>query len=82
MARIAIVGGGFRGIAAAYFLQRDGHAVTLIEAAPVLGGVLHGLEWNGFHLDKGCHLFSNRDRSLTRAMLEIMDGQVLPVEFR
>jgi len=82
MARVAVVGGGIRGIGAAYFLRRDGHEVTVIEAAPFLGGILRGTAWNGFHLDKGCHLFSNRDLSLTEAILEIMDNQVLPVDFR
>ena len=39
-------------------------------------------EWNGFYLDLGCHLFSNDDDALTRVLLEIMQNQVIPVEFR
>ena len=38
--RIAVVGGGPAGLTCAYFLRRLGHAVTLIEAMPKLGGML------------------------------------------
>ncbi|MEX2199385.1 MAG: FAD-dependent oxidoreductase [Burkholderiales bacterium] len=42
--RIAIVGGGPSGLAAAYFLRRRGHAVTMFEAQDELGGLLrHGI---------------------------------------
>jgi 2-oxoacid:acceptor oxidoreductase gamma subunit (pyruvate/2-ketoisovalerate family) len=40
--RIAVVGGGPAGLSAAYQLALAGHAVTLHEAAPALGGVLRG----------------------------------------
>jgi len=39
-ARIAIVGGGPSGLSAAYHLRRRGHAVTLIESRPELGGLM------------------------------------------
>ncbi len=38
--RLAVVGSGPAGMAAAYFGRRLGFAVTLIEARPVLGGIL------------------------------------------
>jgi len=42
--RVAVVGGGPSGLAAAYFLRRRGHAVTLFEAQETLGGLLrHGI---------------------------------------
>jgi NADPH-dependent glutamate synthase beta subunit-like oxidoreductase/Pyruvate/2-oxoacid:ferredoxin oxidoreductase delta subunit len=42
--RVAIVGGGPSGLAAAYFLRRRGHAVTMFEAQDELGGLLrHGI---------------------------------------
>ena len=38
--RIAVIGGGPAGLTAAYFLRRDGHAVTLFEAHDHLGGMM------------------------------------------
>ena len=38
--KIAVVGGGPGGLAAAYFLRRDGHAVTIFEAYNALGGMM------------------------------------------
>jgi formate dehydrogenase (NADP+) beta subunit len=37
---IAVIGGGPAGLSAAYFLRRLGHAVTIYEAQPALGGML------------------------------------------
>ena len=38
--RVAVIGGGPTGLAAAYYLARAGHAVTIIEAGEQLGGRL------------------------------------------
>jgi len=38
--KVAIIGGGPAGLAAAYFLRKKGHSVTIFEALPYLGGVM------------------------------------------
>ncbi len=38
--KVAIIGGGPAGLAAAYFLAKKGHRVTIFEALPYLGGVM------------------------------------------
>ncbi|MBP3893926.1 MAG: FAD-dependent oxidoreductase [Atopobiaceae bacterium] len=38
--RVAIIGGGPAGLTAAYFLRRYGHAVTIYDKQPKLGGML------------------------------------------
>ena len=56
---VVIVGGGIAGLASALILSDWGQKVTLIESAPVLGGMLRSRprgEWGDF--DFGTHLFS------------------------
>ena len=38
--RVAVIGGGPGGLSAAYFLRSQGHAVTVYEAMPLMGGML------------------------------------------
>ncbi|MDX2289464.1 MAG: NAD(P)-binding protein [Hyphomicrobiaceae bacterium] len=38
--KVAVIGGGPAGLAAAYFLRRMGHAVSIIEMHPHLGGMM------------------------------------------
>ena len=51
MARVVVVGGGFGGLASAARLAKQGHDVTLLEAAPALGGALRPVERDGFTWD-------------------------------
>ncbi len=44
MKRVSIIGGGFSGLTAAYFLARDGVPVTLIEKDDRLGGMVDTLD--------------------------------------
>lgn len=53
MARVAVVGGGFGGMAAAARLARLGHEVTLLERSDALGGALASVERDGFAWDAG-----------------------------
>ncbi|HSD61435.1 MAG TPA: hydroxysqualene dehydroxylase HpnE, partial [Burkholderiales bacterium] len=53
---VAIIGGGFAGLAAAVELASRGVAVTLLEAAKQLGGRARRVEYRGVTLDNGCHI--------------------------
>lgn len=77
-----VEGGGFRGIAAAHLLARAGHEVILHERAPFLGGVLYSETWDGFVLDKGCHLFDSSNAEIAGFVHEVLDGNVAPVDVR
>ncbi len=60
--RIAILGGGFTGLTAAYELQKKGHSVTLYEKERMLGGLAAGFRVEGWDwtLERAYHhVFSN-----------------------
>ncbi len=54
--RVAIVGGGWAGLAAAVTLAERGIPFTLFEAATQLGGRARRVEVNGLALDNGQHI--------------------------
>lgn len=54
--RVAVIGGGWAGLAAAVEATRRGHAVTLFEMAPQLGGRSRSVEIDGLWLDNGQHI--------------------------
>ena len=56
MRPVAIVGGGWAGLACAMELTEAGLPVTLYEAARQLGGRARRVDWNGIPLDNGQHL--------------------------
>ena len=53
MKSVAIIGGGITGLTAAFYLQRRGVPVTLFEASPRTGGVIHSLRKDGFLAESG-----------------------------
>ena len=54
--RIAVIGGGWAGCAAAVELARCGHRVSLFESARTLGGRARGVTLDGKRLDNGQHI--------------------------
>lgn len=53
MSHVVVVGGGFGGMAAALRARAKGHAVTLIDRCPRLGGRAQVFECSGFKHDAG-----------------------------
>ena len=54
--KLAVVGGGWAGLAAAVRATQAGHAVTLLEMAGQLGGRARGVDVEGLALDNGQHI--------------------------
>jgi len=73
--RIAIVGGGWAGLAAAIELCQHGHAVSVYESAPQLGGRARSIEWKGKTLDNGQHLMIGAYQQML-SLLETMQVDI------
>lgn len=56
-ARVAILGGGVAGIAAALRCAQAGASVTLLEVRPRLGGAAYSVQREGLTIDNGQHVF-------------------------
>ena len=69
--RVVIVGGGLSGLAAAYDLARAGQHVTLLESAPVLGGLASSLQLNGETVEHFYHFICRSDRYLVDLVNEL-----------
>ena len=86
--RVAVIGGGWAGLAAAVELTDAGIATTLFEAGRVFGGRARGVELDGRRLDNGQHILlgayretlvlmrrvgADPDQLLTRYPLQVVD---------
>jgi squalene-associated FAD-dependent desaturase len=60
--RVAVVGGGWAGLAAAVTLAQSGRSVTVFEQARTLGGRARRVERDGLALDNGQHVLAGAYR--------------------
>jgi len=78
--KIAIIGAGFGGMAAAYDLTRAGHQVTIFEAADFVGGLASGFKeptWD-WSVEKFYHHWFASDRHMLGLIRELgWEDQVL-----
>lgn len=71
--RIAIIGGGFTGLAAAYELSKAGHSVTLFEKEKHLGGLAYGFkepQWR-WHIEAAYHHLFTNDHHIINLVREL-----------
>jgi len=69
--RVAVIGAGYAGLAAAVELVRAGTPVTLFEANRVAGGRARRVEYRGTMLDNGQHLLLGAYRETLALMREL-----------
>jgi squalene-associated FAD-dependent desaturase len=69
--KVAIVGGGLAGLAAATELSSHGVKVTVFETAPQLGGRARSIDWKGLSLDNGQHILLGAYHQTLRLMKKI-----------
>lgn len=71
--KIAVVGGGFTGLAAAYTLTKRGHTVTVFEREPGLGGLAFGFRepsWQ-WQLEYAYHHWFTNDKTILHLIAEL-----------
>jgi len=70
---IAIVGAGFTGLSAGYYLQKNGHTVDIFEKDTSPGGLAIGFQKKGWewHLEKHYHHIFRSDSDIQRLAQEI-----------
>jgi protoporphyrinogen oxidase len=61
---VAVIGGGFTGLVAAYRLARAGVNVTLFERSQSLGGLAGDFDLQGTHIEKTYHHIFRTDRDI------------------
>jgi protoporphyrinogen oxidase len=75
---VAIIGGGFTGLAAALKLLKSGAKVTIFEADSSLGGLAGGFDIGGQMLERFYHHWFNNDRYVIDLVKEIgLEDQVV-----
>lgn len=84
--RVAVIGAGYAGMAAAVTLAQRGIPVTVFESGPVPGGRARRVVSQGTELDNGQHILVGAYRELFRLMqvVGVPEGAVLrvPLELR
>jgi predicted NAD/FAD-dependent oxidoreductase len=81
MARVAVVGGGIAGLGAAWRLGGHGHAVTVFEAGPRLGGRVSTVERGPLRFDDGAQFVRTDTEVAEQALLRdlpAVDIQAIP----
>jgi protoporphyrinogen oxidase len=75
--KVAIVGGGVAGLAAAYRLVQGGHQVSVFEAGPSLGGLVRTFEVGGGRLESFYHHLFRSDTTVIRLINDLGLGDRL-----
>lgn len=63
---VIVIGGGFSGLSAAYYLQRKGLSVKVLEVSSQVGGRARSDQFNGFTLDRGVHFYHHSTTELAK----------------
>jgi protoporphyrinogen oxidase len=74
MARVAVVGAGVMGLAAAYHALKRGHEVTVYEADQVAGGMAAHFDFDGLSIERFYHFVCKADKPTFALMAELGIG--------
>lgn len=71
MAKVAIIGAGAMGLAAAYHALKAGHAVTIYEGDTVAGGMAAHFDFDGLSIERFYHFVCKADQPLFDLMKDL-----------
>lgn len=74
---VVVLGGGVAGLAAGHYLSRAGWPVTLVERAPVLGGLCGSFQAGDFTLDHGPHKLYSVVPGILDEIRELLGGRLI-----
>ena len=77
MSRVAVIGAGAMGLAAAYFLAKRGHAVDVFEADTVAGGMAAHLDLDGLSIERFYHFICKADAPTFALLAELGLGDAM-----
>ncbi len=63
---VIVIGAGFSGLSAAYYLQCKGLSVKIVEASSQVGGRARSDKMNGYTLDRGLHFYHHSTTELAK----------------
>lgn len=74
--KIGILGGGLAGVTLAYFLQKKGFDVEVLEKEAECGGLCRTYEKDGFSYDLGGHIIFSKDKEVLDLMVKMLGANV------
>ena len=69
--KVAVLGAGPMGLAAAYQLVQDGHQVVVYEADDRLGGMTASFDFNGLTIERFYHFHCLSDHAFLQMLEEL-----------
>jgi protoporphyrinogen oxidase len=77
LARLAVIGAGVMGLAAAYHAQKRGHDVTIYETDDIVGGMAAHFDFGGISIERFYHFICKADQDTFDLLSEIGLGDAL-----
>ena len=69
---VTIIGAGFTGLSAAYYLSKKGYNVEIFESAPFIGGQASTILLSGFEIERGYHHLFTGDSDI----IELIEDKI------